>query len=140
MYFLATKTHGSALKSSKPLSAARALQVLGFAAAAQVTAWVEDATGRKAAVESLKREAGQSLLLKECRDQQITALTLTCVANDGQCSHTTEISVVDAIDRWGEDRRMNDLPVCCEVCNAPRFNEDGQPNIVVGFGELPRAN
>lgn len=82
-----------------------------------------------------RRYAPEGMKLGQCRD--LSAIEVCCVAGDGfrhwsrkdLCRHKALIPINEAIARWGEDRRMDDLPVRCSKCGAPRFDKDGMPNV-----------
>lgn len=79
----------------------------------------------------MHRYRPQKITLGEARESQIEAVGLTCIALERRCFHHAEIPVSEAIARWGEYRRMDDLPVYCGKCRSPRFREDGEPNVYV---------
>jgi hypothetical protein len=60
--------------------------------------------------------------LAEIQIANATQVLFYCVArrpvSPVDCNHRGEMDLVDAIDRWGGNVRLNDLPVKCGKCGG----------------------
>ncbi|UPT61506.1 MAG: hypothetical protein M0D54_13900 [Hyphomonadaceae bacterium JAD_PAG50586_4] len=82
---------------------------------------------------------GVKITLAQVRQQNRYAyLVIHCAstpAQDGGCHHTGEMSLLHAIVLWGEDKKLDELPLRCSKCGARKVdvrsdhprNEGGNP-------------
>lgn len=65
---------------------------------------------------------GTKITLAEARAQDRYAwLVITCCATPataGGCAHEGQMSLLHAITLWGEDRRLDELPLRCSRCGS----------------------
>ena len=67
-------------------------------------------------------DLGEKITLGEARVQQPTGYVIIyCVAAPATapgCHHTGTMSLLHAITLWGEDRRLDELPLRCSRCGS----------------------
>ena len=69
---------------------------------------------------------GTKITLAQARAQQRTSwLVIYCASTPAQaagCHHSGEMSLLHAIVLWGEDRRLDELPLKCSRCGSRKVD------------------
>jgi hypothetical protein len=64
---------------------------------------------------------GHKITLAEARKSSAVGITIYCEAAPaaaGGCRHVGAIAIDEAIERWGEGRRLDELPLVCSQCGG----------------------
>lgn len=81
----------------------------------------------------------QKITLAQAREQNPHGyLVIYCVASPATgpgCHHAGQISLLHAITLWGEERRLDELPLKCSRCGSRRV--DVRPDHPRGVGGQP---
>lgn len=69
---------------------------------------------------------GSKITLAQARAQNRHAyLVIYCASSAAQyagCHHSAEMSLLHAIALWGEDKRLDDLPLRCSKCGSRKVD------------------
>ena len=63
---------------------------------------------------------GRKITLGEAINSSAVGLTFCCEASPAAagCRHAGEMSIVEALERWGDERRLDELPLICSRCGG----------------------
>ncbi|WP_325059881.1 hypothetical protein [Vitreimonas sp.] len=57
------------------------------------------------------------ITLKQAYEQGSLRVAFYCV-RPGACAHVGKVDIREAIRRWGEERRLNEIPARCGRCGS----------------------
>jgi hypothetical protein len=68
---------------------------------------------------------GPKITIGRAREQGSLTLTIYCLnhaAHYGGCYHSSDMTLMLALGLWGEDRRLDELPLRCSVCGSRKVD------------------
>jgi hypothetical protein len=71
-----------------------------------------------------------SISLKQAYEQGSLRIAFYCVrpTSAGFCNHVGKVEIADAIERWGAERKLNEIPARCSKCGSAEFvSARGEP-------------
>ena len=68
---------------------------------------------------------GKKITLGEASESHVDGIQINCAnwtAHGGGCTHGVEMTLLHAIVLWGEDARLDNLPLWCSRCGSRRID------------------